>query len=196
MQFYTAQEYPSSPIEPPNGEFKAMGLDSPLESGSTANDNPFRTPQPSPEPAGCQEPRTPPDQIIHEGDLLESDESYSDTSSPPMSSPHKPVRYRRDAEESHDHARVWLRTTEDYQRYAARKRISFDDDDGHPPSPTLPPVLNGKQLGEQEAKAVDADATGRDGPAGKDDDLMEMEERVAKFWKSKYTLLALAREGK
>jgi hypothetical protein len=37
----------------------------------------------------------------------------------------------------HDHARVSLKTAEDYAKYASRKRILFEGADGHPSSPTL-----------------------------------------------------------
>jgi hypothetical protein len=44
---------------------------------------------------------------------------------------------RRLSWDLHDHARISLKTAEDYAEYASRKRILFDGSDGHPSSPIL-----------------------------------------------------------
>jgi hypothetical protein len=51
--------------------------------------------------------------------------------------PHRRRCYRRLPRELHDHARVSLKTGEDYAEYASRKRILFEETDGHPSSPIL-----------------------------------------------------------
>jgi hypothetical protein len=51
--------------------------------------------------------------------------------------PHRRRCYRRLPRELHDHARVSLKTGEDYAEYASRKRSLFEGTDGHPSSPIL-----------------------------------------------------------